>query len=337
MLISVIIPVYNAEKYIAKCLESVVRAKKKNDIEIVLINDGSTDSSLSVCEQFSQKYSFIRVFSQKNEGPSLARNKGIEIAEGEFIVFVDADDYVEKDYLEELYNSIVNSESDLACCGYIDHSEYGIIEATNYSTDTLYKASNFLPFVLEKVGGVLWDKIFRKELIVKNGVLFNSTIRLSEDLLFVLEYLRYTNKVSIVKKHLYHYNRIDQNGLSKKFTLAQFSTIMEVNTVVLNLVQYFDVDVKLVTSYLEKRRNSFLVRYSNQIVTHKISCCLKRKMLEDLRLNEKYNFNFKTQNMKSIDYPLVFFMNLKKYRLVIYYCVFLNRIKSLLNKQKRLN
>lgn len=332
MSISVIIPVYNAEKYIAKCLETLIDAKKNYDLEVVLINDGSVDGSLEICEEYSRRYTFISVFSQVNMGPSFARNKGIEKATGDFLVFVDADDYVDENYLAELYNSIKQNDSDLACCGYFDHSKYGTFEATNYDNELFfYGRHNFVPYVLDKVGGVLWDKIFKREIIIINKIIFNTDIRLSEDLLFVLEYLKYIKKISIIQKPLYHYNRLDQKGLSKKYTLEQFDTILNVNEKVLNLLSYFDEDVSLVKMSLNKRKFSFLIQFCYQLAIDRNVYCNKINILRDFRMHIGYRFNFSLKNIRWIEYPIVFFLNLKSYSLVLFYCGFLLNLKKLKN------
>jgi glycosyltransferase involved in cell wall biosynthesis len=333
MSISVIIPVYNAEKYIAKCLETLIEAKKNLDLEVVLINDGSIDASLEICEEYTRRYTFISVFSQVNMGPSFARNKGIEKATGDFLVFVDADDYVHEYYFAELYNSIKQNDSDLACCGYFDHSKYGTFEATNYGNElSFYGLRNFVPYVLDKVGGVVWDKIFKREIITKNKIIFNTDIRLSEDLLFVLEYLKYINKISIVQKPLYYYNRLDQTGLSKNCTLEQFDAILNVNEKILDLMLYFQGNLSLVKRSLNKRKYSFLIQFCHQIAIDRNTYRYKINMLRDFRLHNEYEFNSIKKNIRWIEYPIVFFLNFKSYSLVLFYCKFLNRIKLILKK-----
>src|SRR5690606_2914769 len=107
MKISVIIPVYNASLYLSRCVDSLVDAIIPNStVEIILINDGSTDNSLAICKEYANKYGFIKVFDQNNQGPSAARNLGIQNATGDWIVFVDSDDYVEKNYFERIITEI---------------------------------------------------------------------------------------------------------------------------------------------------------------------------------------------------------------------------------------
>lgn len=330
MLISVIVPVYNAEKYIVKCLESLIEAKREIELEIILINDGSIDNSLRFCEIYSTNYSFISVISQSNSGPSSARNAGIRLAKGEHLVFVDADDYVEKSYLSELYLSVIQNNSDLACCGYYDHSEYGIVKATNYGNQLNYlEIKDFVPLVLDKVGGVLWDKIFRKEIIISNNILFNQEIRLSEDLLFVLEYLQYIDTISIVEKHLYHYNRIDQNGLSKVYDIKQYEYILKVNEIISNYLASFKVNTDSISMYLSKRKYGFLIQFCNNVALADLSFSKKILLLKTFRLKKGFDTITKGFLVPWFEYPVSFFLKLKIYSFVLYYCTFLSKMKSL--------
>lgn len=115
-LVSVVIPVYNVESYLSKCLDSLVNQSYKN-IDVILVDDGSTDTSPIICDNYSAKYPNINVIHQKNAGVSAARNKGIDSANGKYIYFVDPDDWCELDAIEVMYNSLVESKVDLAYCG----------------------------------------------------------------------------------------------------------------------------------------------------------------------------------------------------------------------------
>ena len=116
-MISVVIPVYNVDKYVGKCLSSLVEQTYR-DFEIIAVNDGSTDNSLDILRHFEQKYDFITVIDKKNGGMSSARNAGMKIARGEYISFVDSDDYVAPTFFEELYDACAEYGADISCCYY---------------------------------------------------------------------------------------------------------------------------------------------------------------------------------------------------------------------------
>ena len=123
-LVSIIIPVYNVEKYLKKCLDSVINQTYKN-IEIIIINDGSTDNSLKICQNYEKKYSNIKVINQNNQGLSAARNKGIDESKGKYITFIDSDDYYDLDAVEKFYILATEKNADLVCCGTYCENENG--------------------------------------------------------------------------------------------------------------------------------------------------------------------------------------------------------------------
>ena len=125
-LISVILPIYKVEKYLKKCIESILTQTYKN-LDIILVDDGSPDKCGEIIEEFRKKDKRIRTIHQNNGGLSAARNNGIKIANGKYIVCIDSDDWIEKDMIEVLYKNIVNTNSDISICEFIEEDEYGKI------------------------------------------------------------------------------------------------------------------------------------------------------------------------------------------------------------------
>ena len=115
--ISIIIPIYNVKEYLKRCVDSVLNQSYKN-IEVILIDDGSTDGSEKICDEYAKKDKRVVVVHQKNSGVSASRNKGIELATGKYIGFVDSDDYIHKDMFEKLYNSLISTSSSISMCNY---------------------------------------------------------------------------------------------------------------------------------------------------------------------------------------------------------------------------
>ena len=116
-LVTVVVPIYNVERYLEKCLTSIILQTYKN-LEVILVNDGSTDNSLNICKEFEKEDSRIRIISQENKGLSVARNVGIENAKGEYIAFVDSDDFISCKFIENLYNESIRNNSDIVCCDF---------------------------------------------------------------------------------------------------------------------------------------------------------------------------------------------------------------------------
>ena len=224
--ISIIIPVYNVEQYIKNCLESVINQTYDN-WEIILIDDGSTDNSKAIYENIAIKNDKIKIFKQTNKGVSAARNLGIEKAQGDYIVFLDADDWIEKKFLERMLEVIENEDADIVQCNFYYANNRSNIERKHirpsYSIrnnmdelqlDTLYREYD------EKknhksVGAMrgVWGKIFKSNLIKK--IRFNENIDVFEDGIFVLNALQNSKKVVLIDEYYYYYWMTENSSNSK--------------------------------------------------------------------------------------------------------------------------
>lgn len=213
MKVSIIIPVYNNEKYLNECLNSVINQSYKN-IEVILVNDGSKDDSLKICNKFKAQDSRIIIIDKKNEGVSAARNAGIKIATGEFITFCDADDIMNIDQIEFLLKGLIENNSDLAMCGYkLFDTEYKMNEKfLNDNFKEVYGDELINLIINDEIyAGYVWNKIFRLDLIKKYKIEFLKEIYMLEDEIFVLEYIKNCNKATIISHKLYGY-RNNPNG-----------------------------------------------------------------------------------------------------------------------------
>ena len=185
MKVSVITPVYNGEKYFEQCIDSI-RNQSYSDLEIIIINDGSVDGTSLLAKEIANKDKRIIYIEKKNEGVSSARNSGINVATGEFIVFVDCDDTIERNYVELLLNKINKDDLDIVACGYTDISIYGSIKLNDFcNEDSMLNKDEFIINIFKGVGGTLWGKIFKTEIIKKNKIRLNEDIFMCEDMLFV--------------------------------------------------------------------------------------------------------------------------------------------------------
>lgn len=164
--VSVIVPVYNIEAYVARCLDSLMQQDLK-EIEIIVVNDGSTDNSPEICKSYAKKYPNIKYISQHNQGLSAARNTGIDAAKGEYIGFVDGDDFVKKEMFSTLYNNAIENDVSISCCGYEEYYDNGETYAPIASgIRKKYKRYEALDlFLVDRYFGVLaWNKIYKREL-----------------------------------------------------------------------------------------------------------------------------------------------------------------------------
>lgn len=223
--ISVIIPVFNSEKFLSSLYSDLVN-QTFTDFEVLLVDDGSTDNSLKVCQMLQKKKEIdLRIFSQKNQGPSAARNIGLDNAKGEYICFIDSDDRVSNDYLEILYNSLNESRSDLSICGIIEEKRNGkkeLIVGKNSFTTNQNGALEYFLMHNEWIGPV--NKLYSRKIIEEISLRFNQNIHAGEDILFVCQYLLHIQKVCYIAKPLYLY-KYNGNSITKSM-----KTLKKVNT-----------------------------------------------------------------------------------------------------------
>lgn len=198
--ISIIIPVYNCEKYIEKCLNSLVNQTLK-DIEIILVNDGSTDNSRKIIESFTD--SRIKILDKKNGGQSSARNIGLDVAQGEYIGFVDSDDWVDEDYFEKLYNTAKKYDADIAMADFIRKGPQKHTIRLNIAEEKVYeKIENKIKIANALKEGCIWNKIYKKEIL--NGIRFTEGM-FFEDGPFTIKTLHAADRLVTVPGTYYYY------------------------------------------------------------------------------------------------------------------------------------
>lgn len=211
--VSIIVPIYNVEKYLRKCLNSLTEQTLK-DIEIICVDDGSTDMSAEIVKEFQQTDSRIKLMSEENKGQSAARNLGIREASGEYLGFVDSDDWVDKDYFEKLYNSAKFYNADIACAGF-KRCVFG-----QGSVRKKYILSQVTDDINKKVqidkipsDNYIWNKIYKREKWLEAGIEFPEG-RSYEDIAVILKILNSLGKLVTVPKTYYHYRKRKNSTVS---------------------------------------------------------------------------------------------------------------------------
>lgn len=277
--ISIIVPVYNVEKYIKRCLESLISQTYKN-IEIIVIIDGSPDNSIEICQKIAKKDKRIKIFSKENEGLGLTRNYGLERATGKYIVFVDSDDYVTHNMCESLIKAAKEHDAD-AVYGNIYYDNDGKIEAKKHIKEKkIWKGSQVKELLLDFIATTpnkkndtimevsVWKSLFKKEIFDKNHIKFVSEKEfISEDVIFDIDFLSKSNCVVAITDYVYYYC-VNPNSLSKTFRTDRFAKVKKM---------YFEVIRKLKELYpkdeYELRTDRFLIARARtnirQIVKHK--------------------------------------------------------------------
>ena len=197
--VSVIVPVYNVEKYLEKCLDSLASQTLK-ELEVIIVNDGSPDNSEKIIDKYVKKYQNFYGYKKKNGGLSSARNYGIKYAKGEYIAFLDSDDYVRNDMYLKMYDKAVSDNFDMVVCdvNYVfDDKEY--VVTSNIKTDTTNNKKT-----MKNIYPAAWNKIFKKELLTKNDVYFKEGVWF-EDVEFIYRLLPYVKNIGVVHEPFNQY------------------------------------------------------------------------------------------------------------------------------------
>lgn len=215
--ISIIIPIYNSEKFLVRCLDSILN-QLYNDFEVILIDDGSKDHSLEICQRYSLLDARFKVYSKENGGVSSARNFGLSKAVGSYIVFIDSDDYIAPLFLKSYIDCLSIKQTDIICQGYINDFEDKMInrflKKAEYSKKDI--SEGIYELELNENLSSVWNKIFRLDIIKKNNLRFSEKISMGEDKIFVLSYMQFASSISILDSYYYFYNRNHENSLSNK-------------------------------------------------------------------------------------------------------------------------
>lgn len=232
--VSVIVPVYNCEKYIERCMDSLIN-QTLADIEIIVIDDESKDTTFEILKEYEKKDKRIKLMTKKNSGVSSSRNKGMEIATGKYIAFVDGDDWIDLDCLEKMYEVAEKNQTDITICSYTrefkDHSKPKNI---NLKEDKVYEDEDLKILHRKLVGpikeefsqpesldslGTVWGKLYNRELLIKsdNKFIDLKEIGTAEDTLFNFMVFKNIKKLSFIDKCFYHYWKENEDSITTKY------------------------------------------------------------------------------------------------------------------------
>ena len=283
MKISVIVPVYNVEKYIRKCLDSLVNQTFK-DFEVILVNDGSTDTSQNIIDEYLPKYPFIHAYKKENGGMSSARNVGLEYATGEYIAFVDSDDYVEMFFLEKMYQRMIDTNSDVVICDYYALNEE---EKRTIKCHMQFSPEDKKEYLLSPP--MVWNKLIKKDIMdkirFKEGIFY-------EDLDICVRMLPYINKVSFVDEPLYNYYLQHSGSVmtQKEFNvhLLDIFTVLEDAKKQLEADYFREIEYIYITHLLRTATLRFLDYPNTLEYLVKINGIMERDF-PNWRENEYYN------------------------------------------------
>lgn len=224
--ISVIVPVYNVEKYLCSCIDSIL-AQTFTDFELLLIDDGSRDKSGEICDEYANKDCRVKVFHKENGGVSSARNLGIDESKGEYLFFVDSDDIISSFYIEMFVNYIKKNDSVCVVCKYTNRLSLLKNQIDSIKTKEM-TSSEFLDeiWISEgKLDGYLWNKMFKRKILIDLNIRFDEKVSIWEDMLFVVEYFVNISTVVFADAVLYYYRDTMNSAVKQHGTLKKIEKI----------------------------------------------------------------------------------------------------------------
>lgn len=326
-LISIIIPVYNVERYLHKCINSVLCQTYKN-IELILVDDGSTDHSGKICDEYSNGYTNVSVVHQKNAGVSSARNKGLDIAKGDYVFFLDSDDFLELNAIEKL---ILNGEAD-----FIISKGYQITQNAKITIDnniikseiikmSSYKEKIFTGMLNGRIMPGPFAKMYRRSVLEKNHLRFNESIDFGEDAIFNFLFCNCATSFSNVNEYTYNY--VDNaNSITRKYSPKLFCRIN-------NLVKLFKDELWSFLSFNhEEEYNSYIIYLLNYLCIGYIynkqigmSSKEQRVLLKEITNREEYRYAIKNVKLGRLSLRrklLIILLRLKLYGIIRYVYTF---------------
>ena len=227
LLVSVIVPVYNCEEYLASCIESIIHYKY-DDLELIIIDDGSTDNSKNIICDYMKKDKRIKLICQDNSGPGAARNTGLIHAQGEYILFVDADDWIEKDAIVNCRGILLSKEFDTVILNYktVDLNLNTRANTAIFDDGFIYNCENKVELydviiACRKINNI-WGQFYSNRIIKKYDISFNETMKYAEDVVFNMGYFYYSKKGLYKNFHYYNY-RYNPISLTKRFNSSKFN------------------------------------------------------------------------------------------------------------------
>lgn len=253
-LISIIVPIYNVASYISDLFVSIDNQTYAN-YEVLLINDGSTDESETICKNYCKQNKKCKYYYKENSGVSNTRNYGIERARGEYICFVDSDDLLDKNYLNDFIDALEETDSDMIVCNVENFKDtVSIYSNEKYEIEKAYGYKNKFEMIFDKYCGYTPNKIFNTKILKDNKIKFNEKIYMMEDMLFVYEYVKNIETISCINKPNYKY-RYNQDSASKKLNNIKWFSLFET----------LDIIIKEKENYSEKLYNQIIYNYMHYL------------------------------------------------------------------------
>ena len=275
--VSVIIPVYNVEKYLEKCLDSIVNQTLK-EIEIICINDGSVDSSIKILQKYKDKDNRFFILNQENQGISVARNNALKAAKGEYIGFVDSDDWIDLNYYEKMYNTAKKYDADIAISGIIKTNKKYEQKILSYTEEKIYEKTEEKLLICDIPDkSYVWNKIYKHEKLISSKINFIPNI-IYEDIVFTPKIIHYTDKLVTVPDTNYYYFRHKHTLVRRKNKKAK-SDLKYSKKIITDFMLEQNIDIENFSTKIKKYRifgiTFFKTKTKNNKKEHILLNCIK--------------------------------------------------------------
>lgn len=262
--VSVIIPVYNSEHYLVDCIDSILHQANVS-FEIILVDDGSTDSSANICDTYAQKYDNIKVIHINNSGPATAKNEGLKHAKGNYIALTDSDDKMEPMMLYKMVNAGYLHEADIICCNYKQIDENGIVSHTNCTNKQYilnHEEGLIHFFSKDKIFSQCWTKLYKRQMLIKHKIENDPGMRTDEDFIFNIRAFINANKTVIIDEPLYVYTH-RENSLAHGYFKKNISKYIDNR---LKRVQITQDAVKYENNIVKEWSIVHIIMYYNELL-----------------------------------------------------------------------
>lgn len=297
--ISIMIPVYNTSQYLKKCLDSIINQSLK-EIEIICVNDGSTDNSLEILKEYEKKDSRIIVINKKNEGVNKARNAALKLAKGEYFLNIDSDDWIKQDYLKSMYNKAKKENLDILISDIIyffPDKEYVEKDLKISDTKIITGKEYIKKFFQENFLGYTWNKLIKNRIYLDNNLKYNEDIFLFDDVELILRLSYFCKRIGKLNEAFYCYRQGENNGVRK----VKLKNLQDLITCFDSLIVFYKNKEEWVLKELIQTKKLF---YTSEILSEKYKFTFEyEKVLNNYfkyLKNEKFIVNNFTSNNKRL-------------------------------------
>lgn len=320
-LITIIVPVYNVEKYLNECIDSLINQTYQN-LEIILVDDGSKDKSGKICDKYRDLDNRIKVIHKQNEGLGYARNTGLKYAKGKYVTFIDSDDRADEDLIEKLQKGIHDTNSDTCIGGFKRITEQGIITYKEKYEETIFDGSDVYNELFARMLGSapnkhdairmsVWNVLYSIDIIKEYKIEFPSErVFISEDIIWDSEYYKYSNRAVVIDSIAYNY-RITPGSLTKKYKPDMLEKICFLynemnkrldndNNKIMRLQRQFFVNlrtcIKQEKNSISKKSDQEIIMAISKIVNHNVVCSVSEEYLRIIKQSKQKAFVWAIRN-----------------------------------------